>query len=974
MKRSKLAALIIAASMFCSVSVSAAYTSDITEFGADDSGTVTMSVNKQGEESGRGIVAVYDKDGRLVKAAVSEEISGTGQKNLVFKSKLDVLETGNVKAFLWNTDGSGMEPLSAQATMTPVETPTAAPEEEGYLATFLTDGHAVITVSKTQDFTNAYDDVTEAYARDSATGEILTDGNGQVNFKAVPENGYEIDSVTVSPANYKNLKLPSELGENTYRITKITGDITVTVVTKLAEVNPTDAPAATNIPSGEGDGVIHLNGTSVDATGVEGAEAVGSTVTISAAGEYTIEGALTDGQIIVNSASKDDVITINLDGVNVTSAAGNAFDGKQGKIVLVPTANDSTFKSTSTGEDTTAIYSKHDLTIKGEGVLNAVSEAGNGIRCKKDLEIGVCDLSVTAANNGIKGDSSVKITKKNNSVTIVSGGDGIKSDTLPSTDETTGEYVTGGTVTINGGNISIKTRTTTDAETGEVSTSDGIQADTLLTISGGTIDIDATGEAVKANASSIADGTPADGDGCIIISGGTITASAGEDGIKAVKKITVSDTADITVTKSAEGMQVNEAVYAEDGETVTSYVAGEIEISGGKLYITSSEDGIQCGTGNIVISGGEVTVASTLDGIQAENILNISDGMINVTAHGGASGSTTTDSCKGLKAANLIYITGGTMNINSYDDAVHSNNTVRIKGGVITAASADDGVHGDCYLYISDDAEINVTKSYEGIEAAKMYIQGGITRVVSSDDGANAAGDEPSGEALDIDTAQLSSIELMAGGGFQPGGNQGPSWGGEDSSNYGYIEVSGGVLYIEAEGDGFDSNGDALITGGTVLVNGPTSGGNGVFDVGDNGNTLKITGGTVIGAGTSDMPVTPAAATGSQYYVVTSSSSSSGGWGGRPGSSSSSSFSSQSAGSAFMLANASGDEIATYVPSKKYAWVLVSTPEMESGSYTLNYGGSVTGGTWLGSTAGNYGLVIGGTYSGSTTTTLTSKQ
>ena len=121
------------------------------------------------------------------------------------------------------------------------------------------------------------------------------------------------------------------------------------------------------------------------------------------------------------------------------------------------------------------------------------------------------------------------------------------------------------------------------------------------------------------------------------------------------------------------------------------------------------------------------------------------------------------------------------------------------------------------------------------------------------------------------------------------------------------------------------------------------------------------------------MPVTPAAATDSQYYVVTSSSSSSGGWGGQPGSSSSSSFSSQSAGSAFMLTNASGDEIATYVPSKKYAWVLVSTPEMESGSYTLNYGGSVTGGTWLGSTAGNYGLVIGGTYSGSTTT-LTSKQ
>ena len=85
------------------------------------------------------------------------------------------------------------------------------------------------------------------------------------------------------------------------------------------------------------------------------------------------------------------------------------------------------------------------------------------------------------------------------------------------------------------------------------------------------------------------------------------------------------------------------------------------------------------------------------------------------------------------------------------------------------------------------------------------------------------------------------------------------------------------MLYIEAEGDGFDSNGNGVITGGIVLVNGPTSGGNGVFDVGDNNNTLTITGGIVIGAGTSDMAVTPTKATNSQYYVVASGSSSSGG-------------------------------------------------------------------------------------------------
>lgn len=242
---------------------------------------------------------------------------------------------------------------------------------------------------------------------------------------------------------------------------------------------------------------------------------------------------------------------------------------------------------------------------------------------------------------------------------------------------------------------------------------------------------------------------------------------------------------------------------------------------------------------------------------------------------------------------------------------------------------------------------------------------------MSTDDGANAAGDEPTENAITLSSDDIA--EFAGPGGFG-GGNQGPNWGGEDSSSYGYLEVSGGLLYIEAEGDGFDSNGDGVITGGIVLVNGPTSGGNGVFDVGDNNNALTITGGIVIGAGTSDMAVTPTKATNSQYYVVASGSSSSGGGGGFGGhgsSSSSSGFSTQAAGKAFQLTDSSGNEIVTYVPSKQYSWVLVSTPEMSIGTYTLNYGGSVTGGTF---TNGNYGLVTDETYSGSSTISLSAKQ
>ena len=77
-------------------------------------------------------------------------------------------------------------------------------------------------------------DITTAKARDSKTGEIDTSGNGQINIRIHVKEGYTIDSITATPIeNFKNLKAPEETGaENTYRITKIKGDIIVAVTTK----------------------------------------------------------------------------------------------------------------------------------------------------------------------------------------------------------------------------------------------------------------------------------------------------------------------------------------------------------------------------------------------------------------------------------------------------------------------------------------------------------------------------------------------------------------------------------------------------------------------------------------------------------------------------------------------------------------------------------------------------------------------
>lgn len=130
------------------------------------------------------------------------------------------------------------ENFSLTATITVEREENVTP----YMATFCGDNDGIDSIcvynSQSDEEGQTFSSISEtvAYARDSSSGEILTDGNGQINFKVIPKTGYTV-SVVVSPtSNYKNLKLPSELGiDNMYRITKITGDLTITVT---ASQNP----------------------------------------------------------------------------------------------------------------------------------------------------------------------------------------------------------------------------------------------------------------------------------------------------------------------------------------------------------------------------------------------------------------------------------------------------------------------------------------------------------------------------------------------------------------------------------------------------------------------------------------------------------------------------------------------------------------------------------------------------------------
>ena len=112
--------------------------------------------------------------------------------------------------------------------------------DEGFTVTFAGDsGVSSITVYETQDYTGASESISATgttVSRSSATGEPDSTGDGQVNFTVVLKDGYTLDNVTASGA-YKNLK---DTGvTNTYRLTKVSGAVTVTVTTEKDETQTT---------------------------------------------------------------------------------------------------------------------------------------------------------------------------------------------------------------------------------------------------------------------------------------------------------------------------------------------------------------------------------------------------------------------------------------------------------------------------------------------------------------------------------------------------------------------------------------------------------------------------------------------------------------------------------------------------------------------------------------------------------------
>lgn len=516
--------------------------------------------------------------------------------------------------------------------------------------------------------------------------------------------------------------MTSGCGSQNYTTNNKNTDTTVTSSITAQDTNVTHADDADNYKT-EITGEFSI--TSTDGSTITQNDSV---YTITQAGEYTVTGLLSEGQIVVN-ADDNAEITIVLNGTSITRSNGSPIYIKNADnvkikseentyncIVDARTEADDNSDNSSSENGNAAIYAACDLKLVGKGALSVTGNYNNGIQSKDDISIKNVTIKVNAVNNAIKGNDEVAI-ESGEIIAISRKGDGIK--TSNSSLSTKGKQK--GNVIISGGNIDI------------YAACDGIDAAYGVDVSGdGNLNI------YTDTYSDYSEAVAADNSGSSASSVGNppdMNNSSSNSGNNRDMKGNFSGG-----NRTANGMPGNNSSGNSSKKSYSTKgikAESEINISGAAINISSTDDCIHAnsdsgvletgedGKGIISISGGTISISTGDDGIHADKELNITDGYINVLT-----------SYEGLEAI-TINISGGQSFVYAADDGINactgdgtSTPLINITGGYVdvTTGSGDtDGIDSNGSYTQSGGMVLVKGGSSSGQVSGSIDVDGNIT-------------------------------------------------------------------------------------------------------------------------------------------------------------------------------------------------------------------------------------------------------
>ena len=416
----------------------------------------------------------------------------------------------------------------------------------------------------------------------------------------------------------------------------------------------------------------------------------------------------------------------------------------------------------------------------------------------------------------------------------------------------------------------------------------------------------------------------------------------------------------ITLTEDTENYLCDGADYSVEDADAALFSNDDLEIKGsGSLTIIGNYKHGIASDDDLEIKNGIITITAAEHGIKANDKLAVSGGSISVTAETG----------KGMKAGKELVIDDGTVElVSKKSEGMESKGTLTINGGNVSVTAADDGINTGNSKESSDKTSGSADKKSDIKEdnqntAASDNVQRKTDKRADNGEkpqrqpnGGNMQppqnGGTPPQDGMN-QMPQNGTMQQPNGGNVQPPQNGGtppqdgmnqmpqngdmqqpngsdmqPPQGGGFGGGFGKIDeetaaehaitINGGKIYINADGDGIDSNGNLTINGGTVIVEGPTSNGDGGLDC---DGTMAINGGEVFVSSSAGMIQLPDSSDGQNLLCAVFEEN-------------------QTAGTVITVKDKSGNEIISCTPQKDFRAVIYSSENLKDDSeYTVYVNG-----------------------------------
>ncbi|MCM1258742.1 MAG: carbohydrate-binding domain-containing protein [Roseburia sp.] len=537
--------------------------------------------------------------------------------------------------------------------------------------------------------------------------------------------------------------------------------------------------------------VIQLNGISADCSS-NAVEISSSTVTITDEGTYILSGNLDDGMIIVN-ADKSDKIRLILDNVTIHSkTCAPIYILQSDKVYITMAAgsantlsNGGTFTAIDENNIDAVIFSKEDVTLNGPGTLVVTSPAGHGIVSKDSLKITSGSYDINCSSHAISGKDDVCIT--NADFTITSGKDGIH---VENEDDTSLGYVY-----IQSGTLHISAE------------GDGISASSCIQIEDGSFDITAGGGSVNAAAhnSDFWGGFPGGGrhgggpkdedmlqDGDMPkdedMPGNGDVPGNGDSGNGGASDMAddSNDSTSMKGVKASAGLLINGGEFTIDSADDSFHSNGSLTVNGGIFQIVSGDDAFHADE-TLTVAAGTIHISESYEGLEGMHV-NISGGDITLTASddgvnaaGGNDSSGSTGGRDGKfgneqsSSGGTITISGGTLKITASGDGMDANGSFDITGGNITISGPTQGdtatldydvtgtISGGTFIGTGASGGMAQTfsDSEQGVITASVGKQSAGTQIQLSDSKGNIL--IMHAPDLDFELIILSSPEIISG-------------------------------------------------------------------------------------------------------------------------------------------------------------------------------------------------------------------